>query len=180
MPPRDSRRQRLYDWERANVPGWQEGEWVPVPVKRFKDATGKEHVFHTQRCRIPDEMPLAACALLVHRVWADYHPGWTPPRVTPGHLARKATGSRSRINLPRWARQVPVALHELAHGLTPGRTHLAAHGPEFIRLYIELLVRYWTRHPLCRQAMQDQGITNLRQHLLTTARTAGLKIARGL
>jgi len=141
------------------------------------DAEGKEHVFHNgMRCRIPDEMPLAACELLVVRVWADYHPGRTPPRVTPGHLARNATGSRHRINLPRWARQVPVVLHELTHSLLPDAA--IVHGPEFVRLYIELLVRYWTRHPLCRQAMQEAGMSNLRQHLLTTARGAGLKIAR--
>ena len=121
-------------------------------------------MFHRQRCRIDGEMPLADCAALVARVWADYRPGAAPPRVTPGFLARSATGDRSRVNLPRWARQEAVVLHETAHSLQPYGT--AWHGPEFIRLFIELLVRY---HRPCR---------GQRAHLLRTARAARIKVGR--
>jgi len=175
---RDARRQRVYDWERAAVPGWQEGEWRPEVVRRYHDAQGQEHVFRRQRCRIADELPLAACALLVGRVWGDYRPGRTPPRVTPGDLARSATGSRHRINLPRWSRQPPVVLHELTHSLLPN--DVASHGPEFVRLFVELLVRYWQPSLHCRAAMLDRGISEgaLRGHLLHSARAAGLKVGR--
>lgn len=135
----DSQRAKVYNWERAHVPGWQPARW----------------------CRIDDELSLEDCTALVIQIWKDYHPGQMPPRVTPGHMARRATGCRERINLPCWARQMPVVLHETAHSLQPmvqrkdaaddpmgGRlVSVAWHGPEFVRLYIELLVRY---HRPCR------------------------------
>jgi len=84
------------------------------------------------------------------------------------------------VNLPRWARQVPVVLHETAHSLLPpvrfqGDPHdpmggrmvaVAWHGPEFVRLFIELLLRY---HRPCR---------GQRALLLRTARAARIKVGR--
>lgn len=97
-------------------------------------------VFYAQRLTIENEMTLAACEKLIARVWKAYHPGATPPRVTPGHMARRAMGSRMRIDLPKWSRQQVVVLHETAHSLAQGWE--AWHGPEFVRLYVELLTRW--------------------------------------
>ena len=44
-----------------------------------------------------------------------------------------------RIKLPRWARQEPVVLHEMAHRLTPRDE---AHGPRFVGVLIGLLSRH--------------------------------------
>jgi len=174
----DSQRAKVYAWERANIPGFTEGQWRPEVVRRFKGNDGVTRAFHRQRCRIDAEWPLADCAKLVHRIWGDYRPGAVPPRVDPGHLARRATGWRDRINLPRWARQGVVVIHETTHSLLPplrwkvdhaGREcviPVAWHGPEFVRLYIELLLRY------------HRPARGQRAHLLRTARAARIKVGR--
>jgi hypothetical protein len=179
---RDSQRSKVYRWERASIPGWQEGEWRREPVRRYRTSDGEERTFSRQRVRIDREMSLADCAALVAKVWAAYRPGAAPPTLTPGFLARRATGSRDRINLPRWARQPAVVLHETAHSLVPPLrwkeapragghpldrdtvVPVAWHGPEFVRLFIELLVRY---HAPAR---------GMRGELLRSARAAKIKV----
>lgn len=169
---RDSQRSKVYRWER-NLPGYQAGKWV-ITTARDNGTISK---FDTRRCRIDDEMSLHDCVALITKVWKAYHPAARyVPLVTPGHLARRATGSRERINLPRWSRQVTIILHETAHSLQPPirwveadapDEHLVAvawHGPEFMRLFIELLVRY---HAPARA---------MRGELLRSARVAKIKV----
>jgi len=132
---RDSQRSKVYAWERAHVP----------------DFDGKGTY----------KLTLRQCEIMINRVWADYRPGEHAPRVADGRGCSNAKGGRWRITLPRWARTVPIVLHELAHPLTP---HPAApHGPEFVRLFIDLLVRY------------DEGD---KAELLRTARACRLKIGQ--
>jgi hypothetical protein len=187
-PARDSQRSKVYRWEQVCIPGYQEAEWQAVPVRRYRTDDGVETEYR-QRCRIDGEMTLVECAALVERVWAAYRPNVTRlPKVTPGHNALLATGSRAKIDLPRWARQPVVILHEVAHSLQPtlrwaehGRTgqpplagrrdsgavvSVAWHGPEFVRLFIELLVRYHT------PARGKRGM------LLRTVRAARIKVGR--
>lgn len=180
---RDSQRTKVYRWEGASIPGIQTGDWVAVPVRTYHTDDGEEMTVYQQRCRIDDEMSLAECTALVTKVWADYRPdALHTPKVTPGYMARRATGCRDRINLPRWARQPAVILHEVAHSLSPplcwgirDGVHLPAggdvvpvawHGPEFMRLFIELLVRYH---------LPARGI---RGELLRSARAARIKVGR--
>ncbi len=173
---RDSQRSKVYAWERA-IPGYQEGKWEAVPVRKYCLPDGSTSVFSTRRCRIADEMSLDDCTALITKVWKAYHPAARyVPKVTPGHLARRATGSRERISLPRWSRQSTIVLHETAHSLQPPirwveadapDEHLVAvawHGPEFMRLFIELLVRY---HAPAR---------GMRGELLRSARAARIKV----
>jgi hypothetical protein len=176
---RDSQRSKVYNWEMASIPGWQGGTWVTVPMRRYRTADGEETVYQ-QRCRIDNEMSLDECAALIAKVWAAYRPTHRLPKVTPGHMARQATGCSYRIDLPRWARQPLVVLHETAHSILPlvrwderDSAHLpdggtiksvAWHGPEFVRLYIELLVRYYA------------PARGLRGELLRSARAAKIKI----
>lgn len=148
MRPRDSQRSRLYGWENT--------------------------VFdmYTYSSQASPVMALAECEALIHKVWRRHSPrlhrgtteaAYNAPRVTDGRRARRATGSYWRISLPRWSRQPPVVLHELAHALlTSVRCSLAAHGPEFARVYIELLVRYCGRD---------------RAELLASAKAARVKVA---
>ena len=112
--PRDTQRRKVYGWENEHV----------LPLDR----------------RI---MSIGACARLVEEAyrWAEADlagkPGWHPPEVTDGRGRRHACGSRQVIKLPRWARTVPVVLHECAHGLADDR-----HGPRFVARYVDLLVRF--------------------------------------
>ena len=49
------------------------------------------------------------------------------------------------IKLPRWARQLPVILHELSHVLTGiryRRVDHAAHGREFAKTFLEMVTRW--------------------------------------
>lgn len=132
---RDSQRSKVYAWERAHVP----------------DFDGKQSY----------KLTLRQCEIMINRVWADYRPTETPPRVADGRGCSNAKGGRWRITLPRWARTVPIVLHELAHPLT--RSDLPAHGPEFVRLFIDLLVRY------------NEGD---KAELLRTARAARVKVGQ--
>lgn len=180
---RDSQRSKVYNWERDSIPGWQGGTWEAVPVRKYHTDDGEETEYR-QRCRIDNEMSLDECSALIAKIWAAYRPAHLLPRVTPGHMARQATGDCYRIDLPRWARQPLVVIHETAHSLQPiiqlqrvardgahlpGGTVLAAsawHGPEFVRLYIELLVRYYA------------PARGMRGELLRSARAARIKVGR--
>lgn len=108
---RDYQRAKLYRWER-------------------------DHVFP----KLPQTLSLDACETLVLKAyrWWERPSGlnwrWSPPLVTDGRGRRHACGSREIIKLPRWARTVPVVLHECAHGMSDDK-----HGPAFVRVYIELL-----------------------------------------
>ena len=85
-------------------------------------------------------LSLAECRDYLGRVWHDYRPGTEPPTLTDGRGRRSACGSRWRIALPVWARKPGVLLHETAHALLDG--HPEPHGPEFARLFLEMMVHY--------------------------------------
>ena len=69
--------------------------------------------------------------------------GIPTPTVADGRGTRWARGSLRRINLPIWARTLPVVLHESAHGITSRFDATAApHGPLFVRIYIDLASRF--------------------------------------
>jgi hypothetical protein len=131
---RDFQRSRVYRWE-------------------------QEHVFPHDRVLLS----IDTCAALVEAAYRWWHgplslrPGWAPPNVTDGRGRRHACGSREVIKLPRWARTRPVVLHECAHGLAPDR-----HGPEFVKVYVSLLVRF-------------MGLD--RASLLASLAAAGVKVA---
>jgi hypothetical protein len=111
----DARARRVYAWE----------DRVVAPLDR-------------------SEVPFARMQALVDHVWAAEGLRW-PPRVRHRRATRAtlATGSRLAIEapdmLPSW-----VLLHEMAHALgDPGNgTRQAGHGPDFLGLYVGLLVRH--------------------------------------
>jgi len=126
---RDSQRSKLYAWERQYVDGrptW--ASWAE------RHETGKH-----------PKMTLAECQALVNKVWRSYFgPGPTPPEVKDGRGSRRALAGFFHISLPRWARTRHSVLHEVTHSILDRscRYDLAGHGPEFVRIYCELLVRY--------------------------------------
>lgn len=81
------------------------------------------------------------------------------PRITvlPGIGKRNAHGDpwRRAIQLPRWAREPQILLHELAHVLTPSSA--IPHGWEFCETYLDLV-----RHIMGKQHA-DELKRNFRQ-----------------
>lgn len=122
---RDVQRKQVYDWERT--------------ITGFVDV---------------GEMSLTDSITLIKRVWRDYGYGHPMPRVSDGRSRRNASGSCMEIKLPRWARSTHIVLHETAHAVLDAHDHVlwrrmagahqlsAWHGPQFVRLYAELLVVY--------------------------------------
>lgn len=111
---RDSQRSAVYAWERA-LPSWP-----------------------------GTPLALLECQELVSLVWHE-HMGPRPPRVTDGRARRTAcyVYDDHEIRLPRWSRSEMVVLHEAAHAiLWAALPEAAAHGPEYARLYLDLLARY--------------------------------------
>ena len=104
----------------------------------------------------PTPVPFAQLQSLVDHVWAAEGLRW-PPQVKPlPAQARRTVARASRTvieapkSLPSW-----VLLHELAHAMTTdveGRS--AWHGPDFVGVYVQLLVR----HARLDQAMLAQSL----------------------
>lgn len=90
------------------------------------------------------QVPFARMQALVDHVWSAEGLRWPPlVRYRRATRATLATGSRLAIeapdSLPSW-----VLLHEMAHAFTDpgdGMPH-AGHGPDFLGLYVHLLVRH--------------------------------------
>ncbi len=117
MKVRDQQRKKLYDWEEAAA---ERDEY---------------------RC---EPMSLAEIEQLGSRIWSDYKFSHAAPEVKDGRGRRRANGSMFAVSFPTWTRNLQSALHEYAHAITfgeVGRYH-EIHGPAFVRIYIELLVRY--------------------------------------
>jgi len=87
------------------------------------------------------------------------------PFIANGRGTRIAYGSVTRISLPKWARTDITILHEVAHSIVQKelRYSVAFHGPEFMRVFIELLV--WNK-------------TDTLSNLLKSARIFRLKIGK--
>ena len=127
MSGRDAAAKRLYAWEDRVV--------APCDTAR---------------------VPFARLQALVDHVWAAEGLRWPPQvRPLPGQARRTvARATRTVIeapkSLPSW-----VLLHELAHAMTSdveGRS--AGHGPDFVGVYVQLLVR----HARLDEAMLAQSL----------------------
>jgi hypothetical protein len=94
--------------------------------------------------RDASRVPFAQLQALVDHVWATEGLRF-PPRVRPlPHQARRTVARATRLaieappELPTW-----ILLHELAHCLTStAEGGSDGHGPRFVGLYLQLLVRH--------------------------------------
>lgn len=130
---RDNQRKRVYDWERAHFaltiePGGVDENGEPFMAK----VTQKPY------------MEVADIRKLVTRVARDYGLSKFKPTITTHRCGASYRSWENTINLAAWARTKWVVLHELAHWLEWHRVigKVAAHGREFVGLYMELLRRY--------------------------------------
>jgi len=119
--PRDSQRQRLYDWEHTRI-----------------------------RPRDRKPLTLEACQSLADRVRADARLA-RAVRVGDGRGSKRARWilSTRRIELPLWARRHYVVLHEMAHAIcderhaqSEQRETIPVHGAEYLRIYVDLVAKY--------------------------------------
>jgi putative metallohydrolase (TIGR04338 family) len=116
--PRDNQRSTVYAWGRKVEGYYREPEFTTVAeVERWA-----RPIWRAERGRYG----LARSAA---------------PEFIPAHWGQRSAIAHNdhRISLPRWARQRPVVLHEMAHRLTPGDE---AHGPRFVGVHIGLLARH--------------------------------------
>jgi putative metallohydrolase (TIGR04338 family) len=62
------------------------------------------------------------------------------------------------INLPRWARDPIVVLHELTHLLSPANE--AAHGPTYCRNYLAVVKRFLgeEKHRQLKDSFKENGV----------------------
>lgn len=139
--PRDMQRQRVYDWQHALASQYGTG--------------------------YSEQMTIDACGAMATQAHALYGIKWH------GFVTGGAGNQRSalahgtqKISLPEWARNPWVVCHEAAHcivtKLWPGS---ASHGPEFVRIMIELWYHLKIMHMPVAMA---------------SARAAGVKVKRGI
>lgn len=99
---------------------------------------------------------LIECERFIAYVWHSYFgTRATPPKLDAGRGKLSASANRWEITLPVWARNRNTILHELAHSLLDACGYTAAlHGPQFVRMQIELFVAFSTfsRTPLMQSA----------------------------
>lgn len=150
---RDQQKERVYRWERSQREWFCEGDWTTVWVQDIK----------TRRSRIIKEydtprMSYDECVNFVNMVYRKLGRS-APPYIKTGRGAR---GGYHYLKLPVWARTKGVILHELAHNLSYRDGWCDAHGPWFMRYFIDLVARFLGQN---------------KSALLKSAKAAGLKVA---
>lgn len=121
LPKRDSQRAKVYAGERISLAvdrATKLGDGSIEAVTRFvrrveSSKTWKQLLFEANKNPYPVE-------------------------IEDGRGCRIARGGGWMIKLPRWARTIPVILHELAHVARP----LAAHNWPFVEAYLRLVSRF--------------------------------------
>lgn len=142
---RDSQRSRVYAWERSQS-WWQ----IAARGSRYTEVPSS----------VVRPLSLPECEAYLSRVL--HKAGAWPVEVVDGRGSRAARALAWRIALPVFGRTRPVMLHEAAHAIAAQRGRDDKHGPQFVRIYIDLLVRH---------LHLSAGA------LLKSARAAGVKVA---
>lgn len=120
--PRDSQRQRLYNWERT-LERTVHGKPQSQPVELAEAQSICNMVCNHFKIR--------------RRRW---------PTVTDGRARKRAAYNiaDNKVKLPRWCRDQWMTLHEMSHFLVCFRWGLdrAPHGREFVSIYMYLLEKF--------------------------------------
>jgi hypothetical protein len=123
--PRDSQRSAVYEWE-VRLYG-EPGASTETPLT------------------------LTECHDLMRRAWEALGGGHRMPTLTDGRRRRAPCYDPvgHQIKLPRHARRASQVLHETTHAIIEQRSlrTLAWHGPEFARVYFEILVMFAGARP---------------------------------
>ena len=152
--PRDSQRSKVYAWERClknraydcatcGRGQHEHGRFVVAlnePGRgHYEQDIAHEFVAPDAYKRMVENYSLDECEALVREVRTAY--GKPMVHVNDGRRRTSAAWNsyQRTIKLPRAMRSRWVVLHETAHSLCPEDVW---HGPEFVRIYIDLLARY--------------------------------------
>jgi hypothetical protein len=109
----------------------------------------------------PTSIPFVAAQNMVDAIWADMGLRF-PPLVEPlARHARTTIASANRLSIflgeqtPSWC-----LLHEIAHAMTSTSDgHSDGHGPNFVGIYLQLIVRYLRRSASeLQESLQDDRI----------------------
>ena len=94
---------------------------------------------------VEPELTLQECASLIAKVLK----GKPLPRLKDGRGCVRGRATAGTIILPRYARRDWYVLHEVAHVIMErryDRMKYACHGPEFVRVYVDLIQRWTPKH----------------------------------
>ena len=111
------------DWQRTKLYAWEDTVVAP---------------------RDPSLIAFAQAQGMVDAIWSEMGLRYPPKveRLPKQATARQAEATRLVLHLPEW---VPswLLLHETAHAMTSSHDGVSdGHGPTFVGLYVDLLVRY--------------------------------------
>lgn len=108
-------------------------------------------------------------SIISSRWWRNRYPGITEFVVINRGAKVTAYGSlyrgKAQVELPRWAWQHLVILHELTHALT--RSKAPWHGREFCSIYLQLIKHFisWLVWREMKEAFKQEGV----KYVLTPA-----------
>lgn len=122
---------------------------IPRQTRMVRDPQ-KGRLYKAENAAFPnkkEDLDYEATVAYVAKVWASpwirrhfrqavRHPH---PYVKDGRGTRIARGGLRRLNLPRWARNRPVILHEITHALLPPSEH---HGWLFAKSFLALVQHF--------------------------------------
>lgn len=95
----------------------------------------------------------------VHIAFLKATPPRSEPRVKDGRGTRIARGGNGHINIPLWARNSAVVLHELAHTITRREYGMAVpgHGWEYCGVFLKLVLYVMGReaHDTFKSSMKE-------------------------
>ncbi|HZU71879.1 MAG TPA: helix-turn-helix domain-containing protein [Acidimicrobiales bacterium] len=96
-------------------------------------------------------------------------PAWHAAELTSG-------GLEHRIHLPRWARRPLTVLHEMAHVAAEPIVWARPHGPQFVRLWVDLVDEFLgePQSSRLRAALRNEGVSLASRHQVTADRNLGL------
>lgn len=168
MAKRDFQKQRVYDAEYTHsyrkiaIREWvysRNGSYTKTEG-RFKDGT-KLMTIH--------EVGEYVGKIMRSRWWKSRMPNVRFLDLVDGRGTRWATGSRRAawifLNIPRWARQPLIILHELAHCMTgPDFLH-PFHGREFCANHLDLIKRWLGREAWLemKECYKDKRVKYIRK-----------------
>ncbi len=147
--PRDTQRKRVYTWEDEDL-----------------------GAFDARLLTLEEGRTLCTTA------WRMYRRGWPAPTFRNGRV--NGCGLCYRVTVPDALRTPHVVLHETAHAILDSYPHQTAwHGPEFVRLLIDLLVQFKTdqHHIRGRRLLHNKHPLWGKRALAQTARERQIKIA---
>lgn len=129
---RDNQRQRVYDWETTRL-GLLQG----------------------------DELTLDEVRILVSGAYSffEMHSYANRVEVKDGRGRRRGCGWLGGVSMPKFTRRTIYTIHEAAHGITDWLYghNIAGHGPEFVAVYMMLLVKFGSKSFTFLQSTAKEG-----------------------